>query len=99
MGRWLWMTGGLVVWALQFSALYAFSSLADVVSTADAFPWRMAGLAISILSLVTCGLLLRRALHKCSASEQNFVHEIAALSAALGLVAVTWQGFPVLLGH
>lgn len=91
------MTGGLVVWAIQFSALYALSSFADVVAAADDLYWRIAGLAITIVGVITCGVLLHAALRRRIRSR--FVDDIAALSAGVGLIAVSWQGLPTLIGH
>lgn len=98
MMRWLWMTGGLVVWAIQFSALYGLSSLADVAATADDLRWRLAGLGLTLFGVVACSLLLWMALRRRRASGL-FADDIAALSAGLGLVAVAWQGFPTVIGH
>ena len=47
MRRWVWMLGGLIVWTIHFMGVYALASLADVVSRADDFAWRMAGLTTS----------------------------------------------------
>jgi len=99
MGRWLWMTGGLVLWAVAFSALYGLSSLADVVDRADALPWRMAGLAVSLACAVGCAVLLGLTLRRRRTAPADFPNDIAALSAGLGLLATTWQALPTLIGH
>ena len=99
MQRWLWMTGGLGLWAVAFSALYALSSLADVVDRADALPWRMAGLAVSLACAIGCVVLLGLALRRRRTGPPSFVHDIAALSAGLGLLATIWQALPTLIGH
>lgn len=92
------MTGGLVVWAVQFSALYGLSSLADVVATADDPGWRLAGLALTVGSLLACGFLLLMALRRRRV-RGLFAHDIAALSALVGLIAIAWQGLPTVIGH
>ena len=53
MRRWAWMTGGLIVWFVHFMGVYAIASLADVVSRADEFGWRMTGLAFSAASVLS----------------------------------------------
>ena len=98
MARWLWMTGGLVVWAAQFSGLYALSSLADVVAEADAPVWRMAGLALTVASALVCGGLLWLAVQR-RRRQGGFRHDIAALSAGVGGLAVIWQGLPTVIGY
>jgi len=98
-GRWLWMTGGLVVWATHFSGLYALSSLADVVSRADDAAWRLAGLAFSGVCALACVALLLTALRRRRTDPGAFPTDIAALSAAMGVIAVVWQALPVLIGY
>lgn len=99
MGRWLWMTGGLVVWAVQFTGLYLLSSLADVVTRADDAAWRMAGLAFSAICAALCLGLLWAAVRRRRASPAPFVQEVAALSAGVGAIAVVWQALPTVIGY
>ncbi|MFJ6023522.1 hypothetical protein ACIQC9_02825 [Brevundimonas sp. NPDC092305] len=95
MRRWLWMTGGLVVWAIQFSALYALSSLADVTADAAGPHWRLAGLLLSVACALVCIALLWRAARK---RQRTFIDDIAALSALIGVIATLWQGLPTVIG-
>jgi len=97
--RWAWMLGGLLIWLGQFSALYALSSLAEVIDRADSFPWRMAGLGLTLACAVLCGLLLVLAVRRRRTGHPSFTNDIAALSAAVGLVSVLFQGAPVLIGY
>lgn len=90
------MTGGLVVWAIQFSALYALSSVADVAADAADAGWRMTGFAVSAGCTLICGALLWRALR---ATPRSFADDIAALSAAIGVIATIWQGLPTVIGY
>ncbi|GAA0867508.1 hypothetical protein GCM10009116_00620 [Brevundimonas basaltis] len=99
MVNWLWMTGGLVVWATHFSGLYALSSLADVVTRADDFGWRIAGLAFSIACAIACAALLVLAMRRRRAGGPSFSSDIAALTAGMGGIAVVWQTLPTLVGH
>ena len=98
MGRWLWMTGGLVVWTAHFCGLYALSSLADVVARADDADWRMAGLAFSGVCALVCLTLLLAALRRKRTDRSDFPTDIAALAAAMGFIAVVWQTVPIFIG-
>lgn len=94
------MTGGLLVWAAHFSGLYAFSSLADVVSTADNPAWRLAGLAFSALCFLTSVILLGLALRRRrDRGRASFTDDLAALSAGVSLIAVAWQALPTVIGY
>lgn len=89
------MTGGLFVWAIQFSALYALSSLADVTADAADSGWRLVGLLLSLACGLLCIALLWRAARK---RPRTFIDDIAALSALIGAIATTWQGLPTVVG-
>lgn len=99
MARWFWMTGGLTVWAVHFSGLYALSSLADVISRADSLVWRMAGLGFSVLCALACVVLLVLALRRRRDEPSGFPSDIAALTAGIGGIAVVWQALPTLVGY
>ena len=97
MARWLWMTGGLVIWFIQFCGLYALTSLADVVATADDLFWRWVGGGFSLICLIGCAALLVDALRRRRVSPA-VPTDIAALCAGAGCIAVVWQALPLLLG-
>lgn len=100
MRRWLWMLGGLVVWAIHFSGVYALASLADVVATADDFAWRMSGFAFSVACLVACGLLFVQAWRTAKRGDvRDMGRDLALLSAVIGAIAVLWQTAPLFIGH
>ena len=59
MQRWLYMLGGLLVWAVHFAGVYAIASIGELVSAADAPTWRLIGLTFSIIcAALTLGLLV-----------------------------------------
>lgn len=100
--RWAWMTGGLMVWFIHLMGVYGIASLADVVSRADDFAWRMAGLAFSAV----CGLAalaitvaaLRRVRRPADPSAR-FGDQLAMLGGGVAVVAIVWQALPTLIGY
>lgn len=95
------MLGGFLVWSLHFAGVYGLSSLADVVARADDFGWRMIGAGFTGVCVLACIGLLAWALavRRRAAASDLFRHDLAALSAVVGAIAVTWQGAPTLIGH
>jgi hypothetical protein len=102
-GRWAFMLGGLIVWALHFFGVYTLASLGDVVGAADAPAWRTAVAGFSFLCLVATLTLLAhavRALRRASDGEPTrFGPQLAMGSAGLGAVGVLWQALPAWIGH
>lgn len=104
MWPWLYLFGGPLIWAAHFAGAYAIASLADVTSRSDA-PWALA--AVSGLTLVCAGLdvvlflwtVRRPAPVPSDAAFAGFWRSTAGLGAIVSLIAVLWQGLPVLLGH
>jgi hypothetical protein len=92
------MTGGLVVWAAHFSALYAVSSLADVVARADDVGWRILGLGLSGVALMICVGLIVLGLKERRRSP-GLANDLASTSGGIGAVAVIWQSAPLLIGY
>jgi hypothetical protein len=105
----LYLTGGLVIWALRFLAAYIFTALACARGWSDAAV-AVVGLVPAVVSLFTliaaaaCGaILLRAAAHLRQASidptEENarFIHYMAGSIAALALVAIIWETLPVFI--
>ena len=101
MRSWLFLLGGLLVWAAHFIGVYAIVSVADVVARANA----PAALTVAGLFTLVCALadgwLLRLAWRRARSagdSTDRFVATLAGLGAGVSLIAVLWQGFPVLIG-
>ncbi|MES2035384.1 MAG: hypothetical protein V4466_14515 [Pseudomonadota bacterium] len=104
MGRWAFTLGGLIVWAVHFLGVYAIASLADTVSRADAYGWRMIGLAFSGACVVAALACLLAALWRLRLGGEpqvsgRFMSEIAALGAGLSVLAIAWQALPTLTGY
>lgn len=99
MKTWLWMTGGLIVWAVHFVGVYLISSTADVVATADDTRWRMAGLAFSgLCALITAGLF-GTAARRLASPSPRFPDQMAAFGSGIAVIAIIWQALPTLIGH
>ncbi|MDQ3143860.1 MAG: hypothetical protein M3Q57_03145 [Pseudomonadota bacterium] len=95
MRNWAFMLGGLIVWAVQFFALYIIASVFMTTTLS-----RVLTAIITIACLAADGWLLRHALAKRAERADDIARwraTLAALAAALSLIAVAWQGLPALL--
>ena len=103
MRPWLLMTGGLLIWAVHFMGIYLIASVADVVDRADAFAWRMGGLAFSLACLLAAGAVGAYAAMQLRAGPGDgaraFRLRLAALGAGIGGVGVLYQALPNLIGY
>lgn len=100
--RWAWMLGGLIVWTVHFMGVYAIASLADVVSQADDFGWRMAGLAFSgvcVLAAVAIAIAATRRVRRRTDPSTAFGDQLALLGGGVATVAIVWQALPTLIGY
>lgn len=97
MKTWVWMTGGLILWAVHFVGVYLISSVAEVVAEAADPGWRMAGLAFSVACVViVCGVL--GAAVSRLRGKRRFSDQVAALGAGTALIAILWQSLPQVVG-
>lgn len=99
MGRWAFMLGGLIVWAVHFVGVYGIVSIGDVVDRADAPAWRLAALAFTGACLAALAAHLIAAIRRMRTRDQGaaslrFMTEVAILGSALAAVAVLWQAIP-----
>lgn len=94
MRAWLFLLGGMIVWAAQFFTLYAIASVLGSSGAARVLTGvaTLAALAADVV-LLRAALAERREVDAARRWRASF----AALLAALSLVAVTWQGLPALL--
>ena len=102
MKAWAWMTGGLIVWAVHFLGVYALSSLADVVASADDPAWRAAALVFSgvcVLASVVLLAITAQRLRRGDGEGPRFPDQLAALGAGLAIVAIVWQALPTVVGY
>jgi hypothetical protein len=83
------ISSGPLVWALHFTALYGFTALACARGFTAAIPW-VVGVSTVVLGSAAALLMLRF-------SREQFIDWLSAALAALSLVAIVWQAFPVLL--
>lgn len=102
MRRWAWMTGGLIVWFVHFMGVYAIASLADVVSRADDFAWRMVGLGFSAAcaaAALALAAAAARRLRRAADPTVRFGDQLALLSGGVAAVAIVWQALPTVIGY
>lgn len=101
--RWVWMLGGLILWAIHFLGVYVIASIGDVVDRADALGWRMAGLGFSVVCAAAAAILIALSLARLRRGEDDpdwrFREHLAVLGAAIALVSIIWQALPTLIGH
>ena len=99
MRRWLFLLGGLIVWAAHFLGVYAIGSLAAIRPLQEDGLWRGALVAFSLLCAGAAGLLAIRAglLSTVGDTPHRFKARVAAMAAALSVVAIAWQTLPALL--
>jgi hypothetical protein len=103
----LYLTAGLVIWAVRFLAAYIFTALACARGWADAAVGEV-GLVAAVVSLLTlvaaagCGAILfyaavhlRRVARDPAEETVRFIHVMAGSIAALGLLAIIWETLPV----
>lgn len=103
--RWLFLLGGLLIWAAHFAGVYAIASVADVVASADVPAARLmaGGLTAACAAADAALLWLCAALARTPRARQDaltgFMVSVAGLGALLSLAAVVWQGLPALIGY
>lgn len=98
MGRWLILTGGLLIWAAHFLGVYLLASLAEIVA-GDTPDWRIAALALSAGCVAAeAGLILGLARRSVSDGDRGFARGVGFMGAGLGLVGIVWQTLPLLIG-
>ena len=103
----LYMLGGLIVWAVRFLAVYIFTALACARGWAEA---ELAGIGLVPASIVLATLLgvgaclvlivharRRIALRPEGDDNARFVHAVAALVAGIAIVAMVWETVPAFL--
>jgi hypothetical protein len=88
--RAFWISAGVIVWALHFAVIYGFTGLACARGWDGAIPSTVA------LATLAAGALIVIILFK-GIRRQEFIHWMTTAVAALALVAIVWEGAPVLL--
>ena len=109
-GRMLFMTAGLLVWALHFAVVYGFNAVACSRSFASdkVLGFGVVGLVIgaaTVLAWVGIIAILASAVRGYarapsagdSEAAENFIRYTAAAVAMLSLLAVAWNALPALI--
>ncbi|MGH8515795.1 MAG: hypothetical protein ACREV8_18000 [Gammaproteobacteria bacterium] len=109
-GRLMFMTGGLLVWAAHFAFLYGFTSTACAAGFAAADIWGtgivpfVAG-AATLLAWTASGAIFMGAVSgpvpprsvQYANSTESFLRYTTAVLAFVSLIAVAWGALPVLV--
>jgi hypothetical protein len=89
--RALWIAAPVLVWALHFTAIYGFTSLACARAMAHLVPWIVA--ATTLAAAAAAAALLTNGWRE----RDDFVHWMTAATAALALVAIVYEAVGVYL--
>lgn len=105
-GKMLFMTGGLLIWALHFTLLYGFNAVACARGFADNNVFGVGVMplvigALTVLALAATAAVLARAVASGGARSMSpqgdsdrFLSYAAAVVAALSLLAIIWNALP-----
>jgi hypothetical protein len=91
MRSWLILLGGLLLWAAHFFLAYGLGEFA-----AQDAAVRIAIVAATLLAVAAELLLLRHCLRQREADFAGWQYRIGAVGAAIGGIAILWQGLPAL---
>ena len=89
--RALWISSGILLWALHFTAIYGFTALACARDFPRAVPW-VIGAATLVAAALAVALIATRWRRR-----GDFLDWITAGVAAFALLAILWEAFPVLV--
>lgn len=93
MGRWTFLLGGMIVWAVHFFALYAIASIFLTTPLA-----RLLTVVVSVGCLAVDAWLFRRALAAPHMDDiDGWSRTMALLMIGISAIAVLWQAFPAVL--
>ncbi len=81
----LWMSSGIIVWALHFTAIYGVTALACARGFAHVIPWSIA------LATLTAAALSLALIVKGYRERAGFIGWMTGALAALALVAVVYE--------
>lgn len=104
MARWLFLLGGMLVWAIHFSGAYGIASLGAVAGDAESPAARIAIGLLTLSCLAVDGLLIAMAVRAWVPAMPPgegelvlFWRSLGGTGAAMSIAAVAWQGLPALL--
>lgn len=97
MRRWLFLLGGLLIWAAHFTFIYIVASISDL-QAGEATPIARVVIGASGAAAAVAALLLLRAAIRARAGEplETFWRSVSALGAVIALIAILWQTLPAL---
>ncbi|MGQ0752684.1 MAG: hypothetical protein ACT4PS_19355 [Betaproteobacteria bacterium] len=87
----LWISSGIVVWALHFAVLYGMTALACARGQAHAVPWIVVFASV-IAAAVAAGILV-----KGYRGRSAFIEWMTMSVAALALIAIAYEAAAGLL--
>jgi hypothetical protein len=87
--RALWMSSGVIVWALHFTAVYGFTALACARGLGSAAPWA-AGVATAVAAVLAVIIIARNL-------DREFTRWMSAALAGTALLAILWEGLGPLM--
>lgn len=93
MRRALWMSSGVIVWAVHFAAVYGFTGLACARGMAAIVPWGVG--AATLVALAVAALLVWRGVGR----HGEFENGMATGLAAFALLAIAFEGVPLFMGN
>jgi hypothetical protein len=82
--RALWISAGVVVWALHFTIVYGFTALACARGFGGAAPWTV-GAATLVAAALAVALIVTNL-------GSEFTRWMTAALAAAALLAILWEG-------
>jgi len=85
----LWISSGMVVWALHFTLIYGFTALACARGFGTAAPW-VVGAATLVAAALAVALVLTNL-------YREFTRWMTAAVAAAALLAILWEGLPAVM--
>jgi hypothetical protein len=84
----LWMSSGVIVWALHFAAVYGYTALACARGFGGT-SWVVGGATV-VAALLAVGIIARNL-------DREFTRWISAAVAVAALIAIVWEGLTPLL--
>lgn len=109
-GKMLFMTGGLLVWAVHFTIIYGFTTVACTKDFAitNILGFGIVPLAIgaaTLVALATTGAVLIAAISgpipprsaRYGEITEHFMQYTTVVIAALSLIAITWNALPAII--
>ena len=91
MKRALWLSSGVILWAVHFVAIYGYTGLACARAMERSVPWAVGGMTVAGAGIAAA--LLARAFPRRS----NFEAGIAAGLVGFALLAMLWEGASLLM--